>query len=117
MGGAPSPVSCKVGAVDNVALLVLGREAHRLLETVPVLLAGAEGPDVIIRVRVEAIEAATEHTMSRKVLQDEGQWMGRMVTRRIEALIDQRTEWRRVGKECVGKCKSRWSAYHSKKKR
>src|SRR3546814_16942232 len=79
----------KVGSVDNVALLVLCREAHRLLETVPVLLAGAEGPDVIIRVMVAAIEAATEHPMSRKVLQDEGQWMGRMVTRRLEDLIDQ----------------------------
>src|SRR3546814_13732310 len=60
MGVAPSTVSRKVGSVDNVALLVLGREAHRLLETVPVLLAGAEGPDVIIRVMVAAIEAATE---------------------------------------------------------
>src|SRR3546814_9795502 len=82
----------KVGSVDNVALLVLGREAHRLLETVPVLLAGAEGPDVIIRVMVAAIEAATEHPMSRKVLQDEGQWMGRMVTRRLDDLIDQGVE-------------------------
>src|SRR3546814_3601207 len=32
MGVAPSTVSRKVGSVDNVALLVLGREAHRLLE-------------------------------------------------------------------------------------
>src|SRR3546814_9310985 len=92
MGVAPSTVSRKVGSVDNVALLVLGREAHRLLERVPVLLAGAEGPDVIIRVMVAAIEAATEHPMSRKVLQDEGQWMGRMVTRRLDDLIDQGVE-------------------------
>src|SRR3546814_6306525 len=42
MGVAPSTVSRKVGSVDNVALLVLGREAHRLLETVPVLLARSE---------------------------------------------------------------------------
>src|SRR3546814_21021192 len=99
MGVAPSTVSRKVGSVDNVALLVLGREAHRLLETVPVLLAGAEGPDVIIRVMVAAIEAATEHPMSRKVLQDEGQWMGR------------RPEERSVGKECVRTSRSRWSPY------
>src|SRR3546814_20886173 len=92
MGVAPSTVSRKVGSVDNVALLVLGREAHRLLERVPVLLAGAEGPDVIIRVMVAAIEAATEHPLSRKVLQDEGQWMGRMVTRPLHDLIDQGVE-------------------------
>src|SRR3546814_15456756 len=41
---------------------------------------------------VAAIEAATEHPMSRKVLQDEGQWMGRMVTRRLDDLIDQGVE-------------------------
>src|SRR3546814_20435149 len=91
----------------------------------PVLLAGAEGPDVIIRVMVAAIEAATEHPMSRKVLQDEGQWMGRMVTRRLDDLIDQgvelsapflaaamdagaSSEGRRVGKECVSPFRSRW---------
>src|SRR3546814_10982792 len=27
-----------------------------------------------------------------------------------------RSEERRVGKECVSKCRSRWSAYHKKKK-
>src|SRR3546814_17810352 len=29
----------------------------------------------------------------------------------------QRSEERRVGKECVSTCRSRWSPYHSKKKR
>src|SRR3546814_19714774 len=28
-----------------------------------------------------------------------------------------RSEERRVGKECVSKCRSRWSPYHSKKKK
>src|SRR3546814_14739271 len=30
--------------------------------------------------------------------------------------IPHRSEERRVGKECVSTCKSRWSLYHSKKK-
>src|SRR3546814_12039295 len=30
--------------------------------------------------------------------------------------IDGRSEERRVGKECVSTCRSRWSPYHSKKK-
>src|SRR3546814_13515457 len=29
--------------------------------------------------------------------------------------IDMRSEERRVGKECVSTCRSRWSPYHSKK--
>src|SRR3546814_11114348 len=32
-------------------------------------------------------------------------------------LIPHRSEERRVGKECVSTCRSRWSPYHSKKKR
>src|SRR3546814_12870952 len=31
-------------------------------------------------------------------------------------LGDDRSEERRVGKECVSTCRSRWSPYHSKKK-
>src|SRR3546814_16119668 len=29
-----------------------------------------------------------------------------------ESLVDSRSEERRVGKECVSKCRSRWSPYH-----
>src|SRR3546814_12197233 len=29
--------------------------------------------------------------------------------------VDDRSEERRVGKECVSTCRSRWSTYHSKK--
>src|SRR3546814_16946130 len=32
------------------------------------------------------------------------------------SFIDSRSEERRVGKECVSPCRSRWSPYHSKKK-
>src|SRR3546814_15155315 len=37
-------------------------------------------------------------------------------TRRRLASLD-RSEERRVGKECFGTCRSRWSPYHSKKKK
>src|SRR3546814_13163367 len=50
---------------------------------------------------VEALEA-----------EDEGQEAGQ--ARQAE---HQRSEERRVGKECVSTCRSRWSPYHYKKKR
>src|SRR3546814_18496772 len=34
-----------------------------------------------------------------------------------EALKGRRSEERRVGKECVSTCRSRWSPYHEKKKK
>src|SRR3546814_5492576 len=36
--------------------------------------------------------------------------------RRLEPDLGGRSEERRVGKECVSTCRSRWSPYHSKKK-
>src|SRR3546814_10997118 len=36
--------------------------------------------------------------------------------RRIMVVGGGRSEERRVGKECVSTCRSRWSPYHSKKK-
>src|SRR3546814_17462285 len=37
--------------------------------------------------------------------------------RSISSTPDSRSEERRVGKECVSTCRSRWSQYHSKKKK
>src|SRR3546814_20715201 len=34
----------------------------------------------------------------------------------LENVVKARSEERRVGKECVSTCRSRWSPYHSKKK-
>src|SRR3546814_12961963 len=34
----------------------------------------------------------------------------------LHVLAGRRSEERRVGKECVSTCRSRWSPYHSKKK-
>src|SRR3546814_15537624 len=34
-----------------------------------------------------------------------------------KGVIRKRSEERRVGKECVSTCRSRWSQYHSKKKK
>src|SRR3546814_17418694 len=42
-------------------------------------------------------------------------WVGQYRDRKIYQ-IDPRSEERRVGKECVSTCRSRWSPYHYKKK-
>ena len=42
-------------------------------------------------------------------------WVGVSVyadTHNVDALVDRRSEERRVGKECVSLCRSRWSPYH-----
>src|SRR3546814_14771439 len=42
---------------------------------------------------------------------------GDIVQDRVRPGVEQRSEERRVGKECVSTCRSRWSPYHSKNKR
>src|SRR3546814_14559625 len=49
-------------------------------------------------------------------------WRGPMATSALTQLLGEtrwggeRSEERRVGKECVSTCRSRWSPHHSKKK-
>src|SRR3546814_13272114 len=51
------------------------------------------------------------------------EFAGRKTTKRIDGqavtgwFTEDRSEERRVGKECVSPCRSRWSPYHSKKNR
>src|SRR3546814_16910753 len=40
----------------------------------------------------------------------------RGLRRHAAGVLGDRSEERRVGKECVSTCRSRWSPYHSKKK-
>src|SRR3546814_13487278 len=42
---------------------------------------------------------------------------GALSRQRRAGLVTARSEERRVGKECVSTCRSRWSPYHYKKKR
>jgi AcrR family transcriptional regulator len=96
MGVAPSTVYRKVGSVDNVTMLVFAREAQRFLERVPATLTsdreGEGGPSAITHLMADAIQTLAAHPVAAKVLRDEGDWMGRMVTRQLDQLLAQGVE-------------------------
>jgi AcrR family transcriptional regulator len=92
MGVAPSTVYRKVGSVDNAALLVFAREAQRLAERMPTLLTEATGPESVTAVMAECVRTVSEHPVTVKVLRDEGEWLGRLVSRRLPAIIEQAVE-------------------------
>src|SRR3546814_8964924 len=50
-----------------------------------------------------------KYSLMRAILQGDS-WMANAVTEMITA--GKRSEERRVGKECVSKCRSRWAPYH-----
>jgi AcrR family transcriptional regulator len=89
MGVAPSTVYRKVGSVDNVTMLVFAREAQRFLERIPATLADASGPQAITALMADAIRTLAKDPVAAKVLRDEGDWMGRMVTRQLDDLLAQ----------------------------
>ena len=92
MGVAPSTVYRKVGSVDNVAMLIFAREAQRFLERIPATLTTATGPQAITQLMADAITTLADHPVAAKVLRDEGDWMGRMVTRQLDHLLAQGVE-------------------------
>lgn len=84
---APSTVYRKVGSIDNAAMLVFAREADHYLRRVPALMAEASGPRTITRLMAEAVTTLANDPVAAKVLRDEGDWMGRMVTRQLDHLL------------------------------
>jgi AcrR family transcriptional regulator len=92
MGVAPSTVYRKVGSVDNVTMLIFAREAQRFLERIPATLTTATGPTAITRLMADAITTLADHPVAAKVLRDEGDYLGRMVTRQLDPLLAQGVE-------------------------
>src|SRR3546814_2129532 len=60
--------------------------------------------------------AATIWTKSLKVAMDATQRLKAGFVQVNQNIVAQRSEERRVGKECVSTCRSRWSPYDEKKK-
>lgn len=92
MGVAPSTVYRKVGSVENAALLVVARDAQRLFDRMPEVIAGIEGARAITAFLAAGIESFVNHPLVAKVLRDEIDWVGRMVTRHLDALVAQAAE-------------------------
>ena len=92
MGVAPSTVYRKVGSVDNATLLYIAREAQRFLDRIPELVASAPGPRAITEVLATGIRTAAADPVAAKILRDEGDWMARTVTRRLDGFLAQGAE-------------------------
>src|SRR3546814_20500743 len=63
----------------------------------------------------EVGRAIVPDALDELVDQGRGEARGHLLPRRDPTLGDGRSEERRVGKECVSTCRSRWTTYHSQK--
>src|SRR3546814_13660304 len=74
-------------------------------------LVRIQGDEIAVRARLRKTEIYSGHADHDELLA----WLrDRLPVRRGLIL---RSEERRVGKECVSTCRSRWSPYHEKKKK
>lgn len=92
MGVAPSTVYRKVGSAERAAGLVLAREGQRMLEAIPDVIAGVEGPRVVTVFLAHCITRLAAHPLVGKVLRDEVDWMGRLTTRQLDGRLAQAAE-------------------------
>jgi len=81
----------QVGNVDAMVRLLLARELHRLLTSLPTDLAGRTGPDAVVDVMAAIIAFASEHPVLAKVRDDEPELIGPFVVTDLAALLDRVT--------------------------
>ncbi len=78
----------QVGTVEQQAMLLLIRDAHRLLTALPTRVDGPVGPHTVIELMAAVVRRAREHPVLAKVLADEPDLVGTYVTRDSGALIE-----------------------------
>src|SRR3546814_14618613 len=72
---------------------------------------------VELHARKEERRADAEHVACANGKDDEHRHIEHAVPERTPGGNKERSEERRVGKECVSTCRSRWAPYHEKKKK
>ncbi|SHK63232.1 transcriptional regulator, TetR family [Pseudonocardia thermophila] len=78
----------QVGTVERQAMLLLIRDAHRLLTSLSGWIDGPVGPRTVVDLMAEVVRRAREHPVLAKVLADEPELIGTYVTRDGAALIE-----------------------------
>jgi AcrR family transcriptional regulator len=87
LGISRTTVYRQVGTVEQAARLLLARELHRFLAQLPAVLAGAIGPETVIRLLVAVTLFAREHPVLAKVLADEPELIGPFLTGELPELV------------------------------
>ena len=66
----------QVGTIEQQVRLLLARDLHRLLETLPGALSATTGPHVVVDLLAALVEFARAHPVLAKVLADEPELIG-----------------------------------------
>jgi AcrR family transcriptional regulator len=89
LGVSRTTVYRRVRSIENLAALLLARDLHRLLETLPAALEGTEGPGAITGLLVGVVQFCRQHPVISKVLADEPELVGAFLVHQLPAVIEQ----------------------------
>lgn len=71
----------QVGTVEDMARLLLARDMHRLLASLPAALDADPGPEAVVRLVETIIDHARSHPVLIKVIEDEPHLLGPVLVR------------------------------------
>jgi AcrR family transcriptional regulator len=77
----------QIGNVDEQVRLLLARDLHRLLASLPGALSGASGPEAIVELLDAIVTYAREHPVLAKVLADEADLIGPFLVSDMPELV------------------------------
>ncbi len=78
----------RAGNVDAMARLLLARELHLIVDGLPEVIAEHEGPQVVVAVVESVLAQALHHPVLVKVLTDDAEIIGPLLTQALPTLIE-----------------------------
>ncbi|MHB8328712.1 MAG: TetR/AcrR family transcriptional regulator [Acidimicrobiales bacterium] len=88
MGVARSTLYRQFGSVELAAWALLAREAYRFFDAFGDLVVREAGPRAVVELASEFIRFASTHPVLERLLQDEPDFVGQMITRHSAELVD-----------------------------
>lgn len=89
LGVSRTTVYRRVGSIERLAGLLLARELHALLASLPGILNGVEGPLTLTRLLAGVVQFCREHPVVAKVLDDEPELIGVFLEGQLPSVIEQ----------------------------
>jgi AcrR family transcriptional regulator len=88
LGVSRTTVYRRAGTIERLASLLLARELHALLATLPDILDGVQGPRTLTHLLAGVVQFCREHPIVAKVLDDEPELIGAFLEQQLPSVIE-----------------------------
>jgi len=88
MGVARSTLYRHFGSVEEAAWALLARESYRFFDRFGEVVAKGSGPESVVELAAQFVRFASIHPVMARLLHDEPDFVGRVATRHMAALVD-----------------------------